>query len=641
MIEQWRDLWDRYHAWVGAFITAALVLICYGFALRLPFYYDDLPIMTWLRRHTWLDIWTMSSEGDYFRPLTFTVYKLGRLFPPGTSQGVLHGTNVLLHWASSLLVMQVVRLSDRDPEEALLASVLFAVFPFMATAVPWVTAMPHLLVTTLTLLAVFSALKAERDQKAGWWYVSLVAMVLAPTAHESGVVSAVIVGGVIALRHGLRGHRGTLPILLGGTLNVAAVFVRGWVPGVREAAFVGLQDWLKNMMIFLQGLVYPVAPVIGRLVRQYGAHDFTLIAAATAGFLGLLVWSLRERRDRRYSAIGLWWWACAVLPAAASLGYGYLYTAPRIHALSTVGLAMLWAGLILGLGRAVWSGWGRRLASVALVGLILTQNIAFLRSQRSLFGLVSGVYEGVLAAAEHKDEAPLGFVNLPRGVGRHETTYPLTHEAVLFMPPYSNIAEFIEVNGTHRPADAVMYSPVLQEPDIDFSFQGKGLTWEEMRQFALDHRTVWLSQWKDGRFQLRHVGTMEGNRDSPPDERLVRFDDGTGITAASVERIAEGAWSVTIEWAAVGPVDAQIFVHLVDADGNLVAQMDGPALGGMIPPWAWRRGDRIHDVRHVSAEGTGPYTVRVGLFNADGRYPARKNGSRCPDDACSVATLLP
>lgn len=642
-IGRWREAWERYHLWLGAILTAVLILICYGFALRLPFFFDDLPIMTWLRRHSWLDIWTTSSDGDFFRPLTFSLYKAGRLFPPGVRQVVLHSTSLILYWSSSLLVMRIARLSDRDRAEALLVGVLFVLFPFMSTAVPWITAMPHLLVTTLTALGVFAALKAERNQRSGWWWISLAAMILAPTAHESGVVCAAIVGGVVVIQRGLPAGRGVIAIILGHLVSLVAVVLRGWVPGVREASFVGLRDALRNVVFFLHGLVYPVAPVIGRLVRQRGAHDFTLVILSSVGFFAVVVWAMRHRRDWRYAVSSAWWWACAVLPAVASLRYGYLYTSPRIHALSAGGLVMLWGGLIAALGRSVRDKRGRGLVWVVLVGLIVTQNLAFLRRQRSLYGLISGVYQQVLSAAEDERHAPLGFVNLPRGVGRRERTYAMTHETVMFVPPYSDIAEFIEVNGSWRPAEAVMYSPVLQEPDIAFSFQGPGLTWEEMREFAVDRRTVWLSEWRNGRFTLRHVGTVEADAGGSDGEPLVAFEDGPRIASASVEPIGDGRWAVAIDWAATGPVDAQIFVHVRDVDGNLVTQADGPVLGGMVPPWIWQGGDRIHDVRQVAVPDAAAdtYLVHIGLFDEEGRYPAYRRGARCPQDACSVATVVP
>ena len=69
--------------WFGILASGLLVMVCYGFAVRLPFYFDDLPKWTWLSGHDLRDIWTTSSENAYYRPLVVTIYKLGQLLPAG------------------------------------------------------------------------------------------------------------------------------------------------------------------------------------------------------------------------------------------------------------------------------------------------------------------------------------------------------------------------------------------------------------------------------------------------------------------------------------------------------------------------------------------------------------------------------
>ena len=146
---------------------------------------------------------------------------------------------------------------------------------------------------------------------------------------------------------------------------------------------------------------------------------------------------------------------------------------------------------------------------------------------------------------------------------------------------------------------------------------------------------------RDGGFALDHVGNIEIGARSSSDESLVRFEGGPVIESVSVDEESEGHWAVMIDWLASGSVEGQIFVHVRDADGNLVMQADGPALGGMIPPWLWHAGDRIHDIRHILVEGPPPYTVEVGLFDPDGRIPAYRDGVRCPEEAPLVATIDP
>jgi hypothetical protein len=635
-----QSLWRRYPNWIGVVVSAVLTLVCYGFVLRLPFFLDDLPIMTWLSRHSWVDIWVRSSENQFYRPLAFTIYKLGRLLPAGADRGFLHGVSLLIHWASAVLMMQVLRVADRSAEEALVASILFIVFPFLFMAVPWITAMSHPLVTMLTLLAVFAALKAERDHAIGWWGLSLLVTILAPLAHESGQVCAIMVGGIVLIRYGLRSRRRILFVVLGVLLNAGTMVLRRYIPGVGQPALDGAQDAVENTMFFLHGLTYPVAPLIGWLSREYGVQDFTLVGIATACLLATVVWLVLRRGDWRWAASALWWWAWAALPAGLSLRYRYLYTAPRLYTLAAAGTVMIWSGVILGVSRATKKVSLQRLVALLLVGLIAAQNVIFLRRQFRLFSVLNSMYQEVLKAASNEENAPLGFVNLPKALAYPVRTFAMIQEGVLFAPPYSNIAEFIEVNGEWRPADAVMYTPVLKETDFVFGFQGHWLDWEGMRRFALEHRTVWLAEWRDGHFSLHHVGSVEADA-TPPDNPLVRFEGGPVIESAWVEGMGDGAWAVRIVWAAQAPTDARIFVHVRDADGNLVAQADGPALGGMVPAWIWQPGDRITDIRHISPNGPPPYTVQAGLFGADGRLPAYVDGVRCAEDAPTVTTVVP
>ncbi|MFN2157385.1 MAG: hypothetical protein ACK2UX_19305, partial [Anaerolineae bacterium] len=107
-----------------------------------------------------------------------------------------------------------------------------------------------------------------------------------------------------------------------------------------------------------------------------------------------------------------------------------------------------------------------------------------------------------------------------------------------------------------------------------------------------------------------------------------------------VRAAEQGHWELFLDWLAAGPVDAQVFVHIVDRNGVLALQADGAALGGMVPMGIWQAGDRIHDVRHLYLpEQGGPYTVLVGVFDGSGRFPALVDGVRVADDAVPVATI--
>jgi hypothetical protein len=81
--------------------------------------------------------------------------------------------------------------------------------------------------------------------------------------------------------------------------------------------------------------------------------------------------------------------------------------------------------------------------------------------------------------------------------------------------------------------------------------------------------------------------------------------------------------------------DYTVFVHSLDAEGQLIGQADGPPLAGRYPTSAWRPGEIVQDSRAV------PPGARylVGLYDAatGGRLPARTaGGGRLPGDAWSL-----
>ena len=557
--------------------------------------------------------------------------------------------NVALLWASGVLLSLLVYRSTRERGRAALAGVLLVIFPFLMEGIPWITALSHPLVLALTLLAAYAALRADEEGAPAWWGVSLTATALAPLAHESGAMAGVLVGGFWLLTRGFRPAFWRRVALAGAgvLLNVAAVAARYFIPGAHTLARMeGLQDLPQNAMFFIQGWLYPLAPLVQRLVVTQGWHDFTLLGLAAVPVLALTVLLARRAGDARWALASLWWWACAALPAAASLRYGGLFVGARIYTLASAGSVLFWAGLIAELGRRVRPRRLGRALALCLAMILVAQNVAYLRHARRLYTLLDGVYAEVLAAAEEETHAPLGFVNVPSSLIWQTRTYPLVTDNVVFVPDaYSNLSEFIEVNVGRREARAATYGPVSLETDPAWLGQGPWLEGDGLRDFVLAHRTLWLGRYDVGRarFTLDRVGRVTAAVSPTSTGEAARFAGGPTLRAVTVHPEAGERWRLALEWEATGPVDATVFVHVVDASGALVAQADGAALGGLFPLVLWQRGDRVRDLRYVTlpAGGSGPYAVRVGLYDAAGRFPAFVGGERSPDDAPVVAVISP
>ncbi|MBN1261336.1 MAG: hypothetical protein JXB35_11730, partial [Anaerolineae bacterium] len=513
-------------------------------------------------------------------------------------------------------------------------------------AIPWITALSHPQVVLLTLLATFAALKAECERRPALWGLSLFAAALAPLAHESGAIAGAIVGGYVLLHCGARSWRRWL--LAGACVAVAGVVILGrtFIPGAYVGTELdGLPDLFQNAMFFLHGVLYPLGPAIGVAVQRWGWHDFTLLGILAAGLAGLLVWLTSRSNDRRWTLRNLWWWAAAALPAAVSLKYGAFFVGERLYALAAPGIAMLWAAIIVELGARLPRGWGRRLLVAGLVGGLLAQNVAYLRHKRALYVMLDDVYDEVLATTAAADEAAaLAFVNLPASLTWTERTYALTTESAVFVPwAYSNLGEFVEVNQGWRDIVTASHGPLFQETEPFWITQGPWLEGGALRAFLEGRDGVWLGRWWDpeGRFVLLDVGALAPGAPAPEADPRAHFEGGPALVDAALRRVNASHAEIAFTWYAAGAVDAAVFVHVRDAQGNVIAQADGGALHGMLPLGLWQAGDLIHDVRHIllPEEVAGPLDVFVGVYQGDTRFPAFVAGDRVPDEAVFVGRI--
>jgi len=88
------------------------------------------------------------------------------------------------------------------------------------------------------------------------------------------------------------------------------------------------------------------------------------------------------------------------------------------------------------------------------------------------------------------------------------------------------------------------------------------------------------------------------------------------------------------------PEDYTVFVHVEDAAGKLVAQVDGPPVAGRYPTSLWDAGETVLDQRALALP-PGQYTVYVGLYRWPGlqRLPLSLGGQPLKDDQLPLGTI--
>ena len=93
-----------------------------------------------------------------------------------------------------------------------------------------------------------------------------------------------------------------------------------------------------------------------------------------------------------------------------------------------------------------------------------------------------------------------------------------------------------------------------------------------------------------------------------------------GYDLAEVIRAPGSPVALTLHWHALQTPDRNyhVFVHLLDADGGILAQDDGPPAGGQVPTLGWLPGEYVQDPRRLELPFDAPegvYRLRVGLYD--------------------------
>ena len=111
-----------------------------------------------------------------------------------------------------------------------------------------------------------------------------------------------------------------------------------------------------------------------------------------------------------------------------------------------------------------------------------------------------------------------------------------------------------------------------------------------------------------------------GQKSHTPAPVQAQVGDVAQILAADVQPASlPGYLEVTLYWLAQkeNATDYNVFIHVLDGAGQVVAQHDGYPVGGFTPTTRWRAGEIIPDTYHISLPPEllpGVYHVKVGMY---------------------------
>jgi hypothetical protein len=164
---------------------------------------------------------------------------------------------------------------------------------------------------------------------------------------------------------------------------------------------------------------------------------------------------------------------------------------------------------------------------------------------------------------------------------------------------------------------------------------GKGWRWLRLAAVALTVTTVIL---------LLNSGGV-GRASHTPAPVQVQVGDVGQILAADVQpaRVPDYL-EVTLYWLALkeNATDYNVFIHVLDGAGQVVAQHDGYPVGGFTPTTRWRAGEIIKDTYHIQLPSNlppGAYNVKAGMYAYADVIQNLPTTPAQPDDRVDVGTV--
>lgn len=591
-----------------ALIAAVLTLLLYGGALTLPFYSDDLLQVPWVERTPMVDFWHQVGPYRDYRPLHFTLWRLLYLLIGDLNPVGLHLLNLVTHAAVGLLVGLLAHRLGGGWQVALLTAVFFVAFPFAFDAVPWAIAFSYPLTAALALGGLLIYLRARRSGSLACHLLAALLTALAGFAHEGGAVAGgAILLAELALRPGPRQRLSPWPLahlLVSGAAFLAAALVR---PQGTVLGGLTWPDAVYNLGYALQTLAFPVAPLANGLA-QLGLNPALAMALVGIPALMAVGWGVRRALGSGPLFLALGWWLLWCLPPLLTLRFDWLRDAPRAFYAAVPGVALAWAGAVVHASQ--WRGRASAALTVALTVACLAPAGWFVLSRVDLHCRTGRLLWDVVAAAREGDS--LLVVNLPSRITPSGRLYPLGHEGIIPLPPRVGAGDLVRAHGGRAEAAVERaWGPVL--PSLPYDVQPLGATLAPADLRAAD-RVAMVVYRADG-MGLEEVGAVRRPQDV--DAPVARFGEDLLLLRASCQRSESGQVVLSTHWQALSSIQGTptIFAHVLGADGERMAQMDGEPLQGLYPLSLWQPGDVVWDLRSSEASSSGPVSVALGIWD--------------------------
>jgi hypothetical protein len=628
-------------------VPALIAAWAYRQAVTFAFMYDDPLDLPRGLSHSVFELLTSSGTYSYYRPLSFLIWKGMHTLLGHFDRFWFHALPVGAHSCNAALVAWMAsRLGGRFAGVA--AGVVFALYPFSYQAVFWAGALFHPLVTLCILLAIIAF--AHYQVTPRWWVAcaSLTFTITALLSHEEGIAAAPLIccfeicfptsKPAEASRLGANFRRWALPL---AHVIVVLIYLALYrlIPKSHAPLSIDFNSLRLNGLYLLQGVGFWAIHLVAPCCKD-AMH--TVLVGGTLALLGLVVVHALHR-SWRLACFACGWILIAWAPQWASLPFTYVIDAPRLLYLASVGIAMLWGGLVgpWCVQRPVSIGIG--LVGALVIAAVSVQSYDQLRAKAALFAIATSHLDSIARVEASTGAAGTLLVNPISWLAPDVPDYPLGHDGVTLVPSYIGLNQVEAVAlGSSYPVHWTGYDVVRTQWHLTYGELGGNASLEQLDEQIRGSAATYLTSFND-QLALDRAGSITSSPEATDGHVVATFGDQVKLRQAVVEMGGATA-HVTLYWSCVraDAADVTVFVHLYDGNGRLVAQGDGYPIRGLSAIRLWRRGDVVEDNRELSLSahlGRDTYSIGVGLYQrATGRRLAAvdDNGVRLRNDTAVV-----
>ena len=654
---------ERHHCHLVSLFALSMVVLgifaVYAPSLRLTTFHDDAYNIQVLSTRSILSLFDLRPYGTQnYRPMSFIPWVLVRDWFGWFRPEMLHYLNVAVHVLNTALVAslawrlgRVWRLSGLA--FPVLAGLFFGLFPFSYQAVLWAGALPHPLMTVFGLGAVHAYLTTgRRVGRARGVLFALSGLLLlgACLSHEQGFVFGflvVLVEGVMALHRRRRLHVGAFvlaALMLAYAVVYKLFFQTLWTDPNWSMLATDWQGIVTNNAYYAQGLIAWLLILLRNVIGLPEQKIPLLLGLLGLNVLVVLLLLLRHKRVS-LGIVSLAWWSAAIAPSAMLLSQSYVSSSPRLMYAASIGVALLYSGLIGIVIRGLRSKvlkWGLLVFTAVLCAWCVPFVEDRLSETERLTSALRFIDNDLKSSPQG---ATILLINMPWWSAPTNPAFMFGMEGMLLfqegqVSPSTMIAS---VGNTQRDTTHVYHEVSMKQGErFVYSIGGSLVNDLALRSQILKSNYIYRFDYDPPGLRVQRLAiNLAGNTQST--SPLARFSKGdAGILLESAQAavcsdhvVFDMAWNGVI--AMQEPV--AVFVHGMDGEGQQVVVADRDPVGGLLPLNEIPAGVQVNERRVIAITAGMPAMsqLQVGVYSRmDGqRYQAaRADGSLW--DAASV-----